>query len=72
MQIRYLLHGSYNGHFYMLNLENIVFENYPNIKPVVYTRYVDHCFIVTDSVENVVAMKEIFEQNSVLHFTYLK
>ena len=57
------------ANFYMGNLENIVFNN-PNNKPHIYARYVDDIFIQVNDVADIVQLKQIFEHNSVLKFTY--
>ena len=56
--------------FYMCNLENKVFESNPDLKPIMYVRYVDDCFIVVDHVNSILKLKSKFEQESVLKFTY--
>jgi hypothetical protein len=55
--------------FYMCHLENSAFDNLTT-KPKIYCRYVDDCFVVMDSVDELHALKEYFENNSVLRFTY--
>ena len=56
--------------FYMCNLENEVFENNPNIKPFIYVRYVDDCFLVVRNYEVLSLLKNKFESESVLKFTF--
>ena len=58
--------------FYMCNLENEVFENNSNIKPFIYARYVDDCFLVVDNYEILSRLKSKFESESVLKFTFEK
>jgi len=56
--------------FYMCHLENGVFERNPTLKPLVYTRYVDDCFLLVDNVDQIDSIKRQFEENSVLKFTH--
>ena len=35
--------------YYMTDLENKIFENDPTLKPTIYCRYVDDCFLVIES-----------------------
>ena len=57
------------ANFYMCNLENKVFEQNPNLKPEVYCRFVDDCFLLINSEENIPPLIAAFERNSVLKFT---
>ena len=57
------------ANFYMGELENKVFEN-PNLKPLIYARYVDDIFIVVKSEKEMINLQHIFQENSVLNFTY--
>jgi len=56
--------------FYMCDLENRVFSDNPNLKPIIYARYVDDCFLFVDKFETLTNIRTMFEQHSVLHFTY--
>lgn len=56
--------------FYMCHLENRVFEQYPNLKPKLYTRYVDDIFVVVDDIAKIDDVKKKFEEESVLKFTH--
>ena len=58
--------------FYMCNLENKVFQEQPDLKPIMYVRYVDDCFLVVDSIQTLFNLKQKFEAESVLKFTYEK
>lgn len=58
--------------FYMCNLENKVFDEHPDLKPEIYVRYVDDCFLVVDNIEKLERIKREFETESVLQFTYEK
>ena len=58
--------------FYMCNLENDIFENNPDIKPFMYARYVDDCFLVVHSYANLSLLKRKFESESVIKFTFEK
>lgn len=56
--------------FYMCNLENEIFEEYPELKPLIYVRYVDDCFVLVNNYHSLQLIKEKFEANSVLKFTF--
>ena len=58
--------------FYMCQLENDVFENNPSVKPFIYVRYVDDCFLVVSNYEILSLLKNRFESESVLKFTFEK
>ena len=58
------------ANFYMTHIENNIFDAYPDLKPDIYCRYVDDCFLVTNSVEKLPALIELFQSNSVLKFTH--
>ena len=58
--------------FYMCHLENNVFENNPGVKPFMYVRYVDDCFLVVCNYEILSLLKNKFESESVLKFTFEK
>lgn len=49
------------ANFYMSHLENKVFENSPNLKPTVYSRYVDDCFIIVNSPDEIEQLIEAFK-----------
>ena len=55
--------------FYMGHLEEETFGTRCN-KPKIYTRFVDDCFLQVDSIQELLNIKDIFQQNSVLKFTY--
>ena len=57
------------ANFYMCNLENKAFTEL-TIKPKIYCRYVDDCFIVIDNIKELHSLKNYFENNSVLKFTF--
>jgi len=56
--------------FYMCHLENYVFDNAPDLKPLVYARYVDDCFLLVNDVKQIDHIRHLFEINSVLKFTH--
>ena len=58
------------ANFYMSHLENQVFENNPELKPTVYCRFVDDCFLVVSSTSEIDLLISQFRQNSVLNFTH--
>lgn len=53
----------------MCHLENSVLTSSPELSPPIYGRYVDDIFMVVDSPEQLLHVKEAFERNSVLKFT---
>ena len=57
------------ANFYMCHLENSVLTSSPGLSPPIYGRYVDDIFMVVDSPEQLLQVKEAFERNSVLKFT---
>ena len=61
--------GPLFANFYMAYLENSVFSN-PNNRPSIYARYVDDIFIQIQSLEQLDSIKSLFEDQSVLKFTY--
>ena len=58
------------ANFYMCDLENNVFLDYPDLKPILYVRYVDDVCIIVDKFDKLVKLKQMFEARSVLTFTY--
>ena len=58
------------ANFYMSNLENKTFTAVPSIKPQVYCRYVDDILLVIDNFKQLEILKETFQQNSQLNFTF--
>ena len=55
--------------FYMGELENNIFSNH-YVKPNIYARYVDDIFMQIDNTDQLTDIKELFQQHSVLNFTY--
>ena len=55
--------------FYMGDLEYQIFNNNYD-KPNIYTRYVDDIFMQINNSDQLTDIKDLFEQNSVLTFTY--
>ena len=66
--------GSSSGptfaNYYMAHLEENAFDNYPDLVPTMYARYVDVIFLVVNSYQQLLNIKSYFENNSVLKFTY--
>lgn len=58
--------------YYMCHLENKVFDDQPHLKPDIYVRYVDDCFLVVDNIDMLERIKREFERESVLQFTFEK
>lgn len=56
--------------YYMCHVENMVFDEFPALKPTLYARYVDDCFLLVQDYELLQRIKNKFEQVSVLKFTY--
>ena len=61
--------GPLFANYYMGHLESAVFETFNN-KPLLYARYVDDIFILVASEKEILDLKEKFEEQSVLTFTY--
>ena len=57
------------ANYYMGHLENNVLCN-SNVRPRIYGRYVDDIFLQVSDVNQLLALKKSFEDNSVLKFTY--
>jgi hypothetical protein len=55
--------------YYMCELENKALSTL-TCKPKIYCRYVDDCFLVIDNIKELISLKNYFEANSVLKFTY--
>ena len=62
--------GPIFAEYYMCTLENRILSD-NNCKPGIYARYVDDIFIVSDD-SGLKKLKEAFENNSVLKFTFEK
>ena len=58
------------ANYYVGHLERKVFRTNPEIKPKTYVRYVDDTFGSFKSNEHVLQLKDIFEVNSCLKFTF--
>ena len=58
--------------YYMCHLENNVFEHNPELKPYIYVRYVDDCFLLVSDNLLLSNIKNKFESESVLQFTFEK
>ena len=61
--------GPLFSNFYMGHLEQEVI-NKKIIKPHIYSRYVDDIFLQINNKQEIIDLKHVFEQNSVLRFTY--
>ena len=58
------------ANFYASNLEATVFKNDPSLKPPLYCRYMDDIFLVIDKHDQLIKLKNMFENKSVLKFTF--
>ena len=58
------------ANFYMGSLEEKIFTQQPDLKPPIYTRYIDDIFINASSEEHVTQLIDIFKNNSALNFTH--
>ena len=56
------------ANFYMTNIENFVFENYPSLKPTIYCRFVDEFFLLINPEDQLLLLVETFKETSVLNF----
>lgn len=74
LQVDGVMMGSSLGptfaNYYMAHLEETVFEDHPEIAPLIYARYVDDIFVVIENIEQLHVIRDIFEANSVLKFTF--
>ena len=57
------------ANFYMGDLEQRTLTE-DNPKPHIYARYVDDIFVQVKDINELEKLKQLFEENSVLHFTY--
>jgi hypothetical protein len=62
--------GPTMANFYMGHLEKVVFEKHCNLRPKQYNRYIDDTFGSFRNREHLLELKEKFEENSCLKFTY--
>ena len=58
------------ANYYVGDLERKVFRSHPDLKPRTYVRYVDDTFGSFKSNEHVFQLKDVFEENSCLKFTF--
>ena len=57
--------------FYMAHVERKVLPSLPqDSKPLIYCRYVDDIFLMVDSADVLQNLRERFQDNSILSFTY--
>ena len=56
------------SNFYMAHIENLVLSN-DSLKPKIYARYVDDCYLVARDAAHVEEIRQAFEEASVLKFT---
>ena len=56
--------------FYMGHLESKVFSGSEGKKPILYARYVDDIFVMCRDTSELHRLKDAFQNNSVLNFTY--
>ena len=58
------------ANFYMSQLENKIFDVYPNSKPLFYVRYVDNICLIVDKFHCLKQLSELFERHSVLNYSW--
>ena len=58
------------ANYYMTHLENRIFHENPELKPLIYCRYVDDCFLIVSSQDELNQIVTAFKENSVLNFTH--
>ena len=58
------------ANYYMCHLENETVKRCPEKMLKIYARYVDDIFVVCEFEENILALREEFERNSILKFTH--
>ena len=58
------------ANYYMAHLEEKVFNANPQAAPLIYARYVDDVFLLLENINQLHDIKTLFENNSVLRFTY--
>ena len=58
------------ANFYMCELENKIFDVYPNSKPLFYIWYVDDICLIVDQFHCLKQLSELLERHSVLKFTH--
>ena len=61
--------GCLFANMYMCHIENKVLSSLNN-PPVIYTRYVDDIFLMVNNINTLNEIKDKFQNNSVLNFTY--
>lgn len=54
----------------MCHLETTIFDNTPEVKPILYLRYVDDIFLLVNNIHCIENLRDSFEANSVLKFTF--
>ena len=58
------------ANFYMCHIENSIVDSEPAFKPTTYCRYTDDIFIITDDIDDLLKLKQSFEETYILTFTY--
>ena len=53
----------------MAHLENTILNKFEN-KPYIYARYIDEIFLKVKSEQEILKLKQLFEESSVLKFTH--
>jgi len=56
--------------YYMCDLENRIFDQFPHLKPDIYARYVDDTFLLVRDSQTLEELRTKFESESVLKFTF--
>ena len=55
---------------FICHIENSILDSEPEFKPTTYCHYIDNIFIITDSIDNLLKLKQSFKETSILTFTY--
>ena len=58
------------ANYYMTHVENAVFAEQPDLKPLVYCRYIDDSFLLLSNEDELPRIISAFRANSSLNFTY--
>ena len=57
------------ANYYMINLENTLLDNEPSLKPAIYCRYIDDCFLIVNSDIKLNNLVDELHHRSAFNFT---